>query len=33
MGGAGFALPASICKRTIAFNFFATALLLGGISG
>jgi hypothetical protein len=33
MGGAGFALPALICSRTIAFNFFATVTLLGGISG
>jgi hypothetical protein len=23
MGGAGLALPASICKRTVALNFFA----------
>jgi hypothetical protein len=23
MGGAGLAFPASICRRTIAFNFFA----------
>ena len=24
MGGAGLALPASICKRTTALSFFAT---------
>src|SRR4030067_2385246 len=28
IGGAGLALPASICRRTIAFNFFATYLSL-----
>ena len=33
IGGAGFALPAVICRRTIAFSFLATIYLLRGVSG
>src|SRR3990172_2313342 len=33
IGGAGLALPASICTRTTIFSFFATSQLLGGPGG
>ena len=33
MGGAGLAFPASICRRTTAFSFFATGILLVVLSG